>query len=431
MSIFSKTVLKRTRSGILAGAAAVLFALPAAGAAQFRQVPPLPVIPPSITFPGERDILTADLERLKGRISKYESKRADYRRDCAQRLLSSAVRKRQCSSLAQEIHRDISRLRTAIVAMRNRFSAIEQNALQRPRSGVPAAGVAVLPDKRPRLIAEALSTGGGSWRGVLDHVKSMLDRSAGDPAVRDVSAFLMGVHAGRIAADRLDNGYYKHGVRRALAGDHWSAALAFAQAARDTPGDLRVFESYADAAGRQHAGPACVKSDRCVSGNIAVWVKRFGRRHDQAMKQIVAAARKGTLNPQTDRLLKVLGAIAVYAAKKDVDEHRSPEDAAFREMAGQALAAYGRGERQLAVDRYIRLWKLTEPGRAPLFLFRYAETSGIREAGAFLDHDLPSARASRIDDAYLAALKEVFAAGDRASPFEGKLSQAQIIRLQR
>lgn len=431
MSIFPKTLLKRAWLGIFVALVASSANVPDVGAAQFRQLPALPMIPPSINFPGERDVLQADLDRLKVRIKMHVGKRSDYRRECAQRQLSNAVRKRRCSVLAQEIHRDASRLRTEIGALSNRFGTVERNSLQRRQSGFPVSGRtarAAAPDKRPKLIADALSAGGGTWRGVLDHVKTLMGRGAGDPAVRDVSAYLVGVHSGRMAADRLDNAYYKHGVRRSLAGDNWSAALAFAQAARETPGDLRVFESYADAAGRQHAEPACVTSGRCVSGNIAVWVKRFGERYEQPVRQMVAAGRKGKLDPATLGMLNILKAISVYAANKDTDP---ADDSELSKIADQALAAYKKGDRLAAASGYVRLWKATERGRAGLFLYRYGETSGSAAARGLLDYDFPSVTSSRVDDDYLVVLKQAFMTAGDASPFTGKLSRAQIIRLQR
>jgi hypothetical protein len=431
MSIFSKTLLKWAWLGIFVALVASGVNVPDVGAAQFRRLPALPMIPPSINFPGERDVLQADLDRLKVRIKAHDRKRSDYRRECGQRQLSNAVRKRRCSVLAQEIHRDASRLRTEIGALSNRFGTVERNSLQRRQSGSPVSGQtgrAAAADKRPKLIADALSVGGGTWRGVLDHVKALMGQGAGDPAVRDVSAYLVGVHSGRMAADRLDNAYYKHGVRRALAGDNWSAALAFAQAARDTPDDLRVFESYADAAGRQHAAPACATSGRCVSGNIAVWVKRFGKHHEQPVRQMVAAGRKGKLNPATLRMLNILRAISVYAANKDADPANDPE---LRDIADQALVAYKKGDRFAAASGYVRLWKVTERGRAGLFLYRYGETSGSVVARGLLDYDFPSVTSSRVDDDYLVVLKEAFQTAGDASPFTGKLSRAQIIRLQR
>ncbi|MFT7570770.1 MAG: hypothetical protein ACI9JL_001802 [Paracoccaceae bacterium] len=431
MGILLKTFLKRALPGVLFALAASSVIAPDVAAAQFRQLPALPTIPPSITFPAERDILQADLDRLKGSLKENDAKRLDYRRECAQRLLSNAVRKRRCSFLAQEIYRDSSRLRTEISALRNRFNIVERNGVQRRQSGIagasPSATQAVR-DRRPKMISDALSAGGDTWHGVLDHVKTLMARGAGDPAVRDVSAYLTGIHSGHMAADRLDNSYYKHGVRRALAGDHWSAALAFAQAARDTPDDLRVFESFADAAGRQHAGPACIKSGRCVSGNITVWVKRFGKRHERSMKQIVAAGRKGKLAPKTLQTLNVLRAITVYAAKKDASSAADPE---LRGLAAQVLAAYAESDRLAAVTGYIRLWKMTERRRGGLFLYRYGEASGSAAARRMSDHDAPSATASGIDDDYLAVLTEAFRKAGDASPFTGKLSQAQIIRLQR
>lgn len=408
--------------------------VPSAVAAQFRQLPMLPNIPPAITFPGERNILQADLDRLKARIKTYDGKRSDYRRECAQRLLSNAVRKRRCSFLAQEIHRDGSRLRTEIGALRNRFGTVERNALQRGQSGqsgrpVPGAATrTATDDKRPKMIADALAAGRGTWPGVLGHVKTMLGRGAGDPAVRDVSAYLTGIHSGRMAADRLDNGYYKHGIRRALSGDYWSAALAFAQAARDTLDDLRVFESFADAAGRQHAGPACRRSGRCVSGNMTVWAKRFGKRHVQPLRQLAAAGRKGKLDPAALRMLNILRAMTVYSAKKD---GAPADDPALQAHAAQALAAYQNGDRLGTVTGYVQLWKASERGRAGLFLYRYGEASDSAAARSLLDFDFPSVTALRIDDVYLSVLNDAFRKGGDASPFNGKLSQAQIIRLQR
>ena len=430
MIIPIKILSRRSLTAALVALAAMPVVGPAAGAAQFRELPALPNIPPSVTFQGERDILKGDLDRLRGRLKSYDAKRSDYRRECAQRLMSNAVRKRRCSFLAQEIHRDGSHLRTEIGALRNRFGTIERNALQRRQSRVPAPGNAApvaVNDKRHKMVADALSAG-RTWRSVLDHVKAMMGRGAGDPSVRDVSAYLFGIHGGGLAADLLENPYYKHGVRRALAGDYWSAALAFAHAARDTPEDLLVFESFADAAGRQHKGPACVKSGRCVSGNISGWVKRFGKRHERPVKQMVAAGQKGKLGHDTLRMLNILRAITVYAAKKDADPAPGPE---LQEIAARALAALRRGDRLAAITDYIQLWKVAERGRAGLFMHRYSVASGSDTARGLLDDDYPSVTAFRIDDVYLANLKEAFEKGGDASPFNGTLSRAQIIRLQR
>lgn len=431
MSIQLKSFPKRVLTAVLFVLAVVPVIAPNAAVAQFRQLPVLPTIPPSIIFPGERQILQVDLDRLKGHLKAHTRKRSDYRRECAQRLMSNSLRNRRCSLLAQEVHRDSSRLRTEIGALRTRFSAVERNAFRRRKPDTPAAGRGVSSDardKRPKLLADALSAGGGTWRGVLGHVESLMARGAGDPDVRNVSAYLLGLQSGRMAADRLDNGYYKHGVRRALAGDNWSAALAFAQASRDAPDDARVFQSYADAAGRQHAGPACTKSRRCVSGNIATWAKRFGKRHERAIKQVVAADRKGALEPKVVRMLNVLRAITVYAAKKDGPSADDPESGA---VAAQALAAYGKDDWLGAVTGYVRLWKVVERGRAGIFLHRYGTASGSTAVKDLLDYDFPSVTAYRIDDGYLAVLQEVFKKAGDTSPFAGKLSQAQIIRLQR
>jgi hypothetical protein len=438
MSIVDETFAKRAPLVIFVAVAAALMIVSSARAAQFRQLPELPVIPPSITFSGERDFLQADLDRLKVRITAVEGKRATHHRDCGQRLMSNVTRKRQCSFLAQEIHRDSSRLRTAISSLRSRFGEIERNALQRRQSGasgVSGAGRAVrepVRDRRPKLMADALAAGDGSWKDLLAHVKSMMDRGAGDPAVRDVSAYLTGLYSGQMAADVLNDAYYKHGVRRALAGDHWSATLAFARAARDRPDDLRVFESFADAAGRQHAGPACIQSGRCVSGNVAQWAKQFGNKHEQALKKIIAAERKRKLSLNVAGTFRVLRAAAVYAAKKEAGEVAYPPAGdPGDELAPQALAAARSGDWAEAVRLYVRLWEKTEPGRAGVFLARYAQASGAATAKALLDGNAYPPTSSKSDREYLDVLRRAYAQGDDNSPFAGSLSQAQIIRLQR
>jgi hypothetical protein len=260
----------------------------------------------------------------------------------------------------------------------------------------------------------------------------MMDRGAGDPAVRDVSAYLTGLYSGQMAADVLNDAYYKHGVRRALAGDHWSATLAFARAARDRPDDLRVFESFADAAGRQHAGPACIQSGRCVSGNVAQWAKQFGNKHEQALKKIIAAERKRKLSLNVAGTFRVLRAAAVYAAKKEAGEVAYPPAGdPGDELAPQALAAARSGDWAEAVRLYVRLWEKTEPGRAGVFLARYAQASGAATAKALLDGNAYPPTSSKSDREYLDVLRRAYAQGDDNSPFAGSLSQAQIIRLQR
>lgn len=435
MKMFVETRPQRTWRIALAAMAVVLTAAAAAGAAPFRQLPEPPMIPPSITFPAERDILQADLDRVTGSIREYKGELTEYRRNCDQRLQTNAARKRQCSSLAQGLHRETSRLRAAIDELRNRFSAIERGARQRRQATDPAlstAATAMSRDNRSGLVAEALAAGDGSWKSVLDHVKAMRDRGAGDPAIRGVYAYLNGIHSGGLAADMLENEYYKYGVRRALSGDYWSATLAFAQAARDTPDDRRVFESFATAAGRQHAEPACAVSGRCVSGNVAEWVNRFGTGHDRALDQADAAHQKEALDPRTASVFRILKAIAVYAAKKETGPSAEPtRKIAIREMARQALEAARGGDWFDAVQRYIRLWELTEPDRAPVFLIRYAETSGSAEARAMTEIRPRSLAPSVNSREYLERLRQAFMQGDNASPFSGALTQAQIIRLQR
>ena len=57
MSIVDETFAKRAPLAIFVAVAAALMIVLSARAAQFRQLPELPVIPPSITFYGELYIL--------------------------------------------------------------------------------------------------------------------------------------------------------------------------------------------------------------------------------------------------------------------------------------------------------------------------------------------------------------------------------------
>jgi hypothetical protein len=409
-----------------------------AGAVNFRQVPNLPVIPPSITFPAERDVLKTDLGRLGERRKTLGLNRTLYNRECAHRLPINHSSRRHCSFRLQELRRESSRLRTDINALRQRFQSIEANAHRQrgngPRNG-GAAGVSAgkgRPDARLKLIRRALLENTGGWPSVLAHIKTQIGTGAGNPALRDAFAYLNGMYEGQIAAEHLDNDYYRHGVRRWLARDYWTAALSFARAARDNPGDHRVFASFANAAGRQHASPACRKARRCVSGNIPAWAKRFGKPHARTMKKMLAVLASASPPENVVALRNILGAVAVYAEKADADRYISGETMGFARIA---LSNARNGRHADALSGYIDLWRQTSSGRARdranLFFARYAFASGGHAAKPFLDEPGDVSQPGVADDAYLGRLRDALQSDSGGNPFTGRLTQAQIIRLQR
>jgi len=422
---------------IAVGAIGLWFLSLPAGAANLRQLPNLPVIPPSITFPAERDVLKTDLNRLAERRKALGHSRTVYDRECAHRMPFNPSSRRHCSSRLQELRRESSRLRTEIAALRQRFQTVEENALRRRGNGpryretVAAASVGGRPDARLTLIRQALFQNTGGWRDVLAHLKVETGKGAGNPALRDAFAYLNGMYEGQIAADHLDNVYYRHGVRRWLARDHWTAALSFARAARDHPDDRRVFASFADSAGRQHASPACKKARRCVSGDVSAWVKRFGKPHAHAMKKMLNGIRKMSPSEEVVSLRDMLGAIAIFAEKTD------PGTVSAQVTDRIAMAALSKArdhDYSAALTGYIDLWRHLADGpvtaRANLFFARYADASGDREGMAFLDESVALSTMGTIGEDYLEHLRRALALG-RGNPFSGALTQAQIIRLQR
>lgn len=401
-----------------------------AGALQFRQMPHLPIVPPSITFPAERNILQADLEALADRRRELGKNRTEYDRECSQRLASNASLRRHCSFRLQEIRREASRLRVDINALRARFQTVEANALRRRQSGrikgpAPIDTGGATPDARTHFVREALSESNGGWSPVLSLLEKAAGKATGNPALRDAFAYIRAMYDGRIAADDLESVYYKHGVRRWLARDMWSAALSFARAARDNPEDRRVFASFADAAGRQHASPACVKAHRCVSGNIAAWAKRFGAAHERTLRHLLSSSMKTPESPNAADVRKTLGAIAIYAAQTE-SEGRDTQMAS--DLIAKALASARRGDRAAAFEEYVGLWRYLAPDREKVFFARYAAASG---SAAAVDADRVSAREAGAEDGYLARVRKAFRPGSEENPFSGALTQAQIIRLQR
>lgn len=418
-----------SRSLVAAGFLAVALLFPAMGA-QFRQIPTLPVLPPAIDHPAERQMLQFDLDRLQRRGVALKESRKIYVRDCSQRL-TGGPRQRNCQVQLQEIRRESSRLRSDISSLRVRFQTLEANALRR-RNSAPAA----LPgenrhraaDRRQSYVRQALSAGDGAWAKVLGDLKAKVARGPGDSALRDAAAYLDGMYRGRIAADRLDNAYYKHGVRRVLLRDYWSAALAFSRAARDDLGDERVYGSYADSVGRQHASPACINAGRCVAGKIAGWAARFGKPHERALRKLLSGERAGAAPDDFRRIVNILGAITVYAGRIDSTPAAL---GSVREMADAALRKLKAGNGTEALTGYIRVWQAMEPRRANVFLAIYASAAGSPAARNFMDSHARAVPLPANDPAYLLKIRSAFEGDGSENPFLGALTHAQIIRLQR
>jgi hypothetical protein len=401
-----------------------------AGAVQFRQMPDLPAIPQSITFPAERSILQADREALADRRRELGKNRAEYDRECSERLASNASLRRSCSFLVQEIRRESSHLRVDINALRARFQTVEADALRHSGGvkGPASTGGVETPDARTKFVREALAESIEGWFPVLSLLKKSAGKGTGNPALRDAFAYLRAMYEGRIVADDLENAYYKHGVRRWLAGDMWSAALSFARAARDNPEDRRVFASFADAAARQHASPACVKAHRCVSGDVAAWAKRFGLAHERALKQLLSVSTKTLQSANIADIRNILGAIAIYAAKTESDSGGTEPSS---DRTTKALAYARSGDRTVAFEEYVRLWRYVAPDREKVFFARYAAASGSRAARKFLGEDGVSSGDAGAEDRYLTRVRAAFRTDSGKNPFSGALTQAQIIRLQR
>jgi len=408
-----------------------------ADAVNFRQVPNPPIIPPSITFPAERDVLKTDLNRLTERRETLGFSRTAYDRECAHRMPLNYSSRRHCSSRLQELRRESSRLRTDITALRQRFQTVEKNA-RRQRSNGPRKSRAVAnapaarrPDARLKIIRHALFENAGGWRSVLAHLKSETGKGAGNPALRDAFAYLTGMYGGQIAADHLENAYYRHGVRRWLAHDHWTAALSFARAARDNPDDQRVFASFADTAGRQHASPACKKARRCVSGNIPAWAKRFGKPHALAVKKMLAGMRKATPSRDVVSLRNMLGAVVIFAEKSDP---ATIGGGSTNRIATLALSKAQDHDYTAALTGYINLWRRLVDGRVAsktnLFFARYANASGDRTGRAFLNETGTLSIDAAADEDYLKHLRRALAEGG-SDLFSGTLTQAKIIMLHR
>lgn len=405
----------------LAGIAAMLtvLAVPALSAS-FRQIPDVPSVPPAIDHPAERELLVRDVEQLTARRTRLLDLRRNFAGQCDQRR-SNGVMSRSCQFRQVEIRRETSRLRTDVLALRDRLRRIEEGVQRRRLTGRNPSGTAgrETRDRRFDIVRDALSVPGGTWRSVLAPFARKAARAAGDPAFRDAAAYLIGVQQGYLASVKLEDPFYKHGVRRALAGDHWSAAVAFAQAARDNPDDPLVYAAYAAAAGRQHASPACARAGRCVRGNLVDWAARFGKPHRRLAQRLQKHANSAPAASEIRAAVRALMAVTVY----DVDRPATAADVA--DASGGANA----DELLNTAMSYLNTWAKGDAARARIFARRYDAAGEPNRVSTLLGYKKTAPR--RLTDAYLTKLQAAFASPGSQNPFAGSLGREQLIRLQK
>lgn len=413
----------RTANGgsrILRAAAILLVAsgaAAAASAASFRPLDRLPPIPVEVDNENERALLQADLERLRDRAADIEQRRRLQDRDCggalfAGRQQSGGTTQRDCQFRLVDLRRDASRFNADVHVLEAHFRRVASEIAARRTNGhaTAVAAVPVPADRRLGFVREALAADGASWQASLAQVRALFATRTGDASLRDAVAYLEAMQRGAIAAADLENGYYRHGVRRYLAGDDWSAALAFAQAARDDPGDPRIFDSFARTVRRQHHGPECVKAGRCVGGDLAAWAARFGAGQTAAAKALLAAAGRDGADAALRDAVKRLRGFAVYGARVDPAAPIPPDATAHAAAAAGHVRA---SDWTAAAGSWTEALRLADPERAEPFLAIYGGRGPV-PAGT----------------AEFAALRAALARAD-ADPFSGALTTAQIIRLQR
>ncbi|MEX2454399.1 MAG: hypothetical protein WD470_06830 [Rhodospirillaceae bacterium] len=386
-----------------------------AQASSFRPLAPLPAIPVEVTDRNEVLLMQAELDRLAGLATELTAMRQLYDRDCTAFAFGGNAR-RDCQFRLVDMRRDTGRYNSAVDALDAWFQRVAAEAAIRRMDG--SAGQAVgtadrATGRRLDYVREALAAGDGdgTWVASLAHLRTLRAGRAGDAALRDAAAYLEAMYRGAIAARDLANGYYRHGVHRFLMGDDWSAALAFARAARDDPGDLRVFASYALAVRRQHDSPACARGRHCVGGDVAAFAGRFGAGQADAAKRLVAFAAGDAAPDGLRAAVNRLRAAAIHAAKTEL-QPVAGDEAMARAVAARDFVRSG--DPASAAAAWEEAWHLAEPERAEMF-FRLYDGGRPEAAGA--------------ED--FAAVRTALADGSGADPFSGGLTQAQIIRLQR
>ena len=396
------------------GLVAAAFAGPVR-ASSFQPLPALPQVPAGIDNANERTLMQAEIDRLAERARELSAGQHVYDRDCSATAFNPSAR-RDCQFRLVDLRRDGSRLRAEVLAAEAWFRRVAEESARRRLSEPALRGAAVQAepapaDRRLGFLRAALEAPCDTWAACLGKLRAETARRAGDAAARDAVACLEAMASGTIAADTLGDRYYRHGVRRFLAGDDWSAALAFARTARDHPDDLRVFDSYALAARRQHASPACRESRHCVGGDLAAWAKRFGPGQAPAAKAtLAAAARKDADGPVRAAVLRLRAAM-VHAAKAEPPA-AAGEIPLARARAAEAAASAGHWVE--AADAWLGAWQAAEPGRAARFLALYGGEVPEKPG------------ADR-----LAALRTALSGDAPGDPFSDALTQAQIILLQR
>ena len=109
-----------------------------------------------------------DVEQLETRRERLIALRENFARECDQRR-SGGVMSRSCQFRQVEIRRDTSRLRTDVLALRDRMRRIGEGIQRHRLEGSSYTGTArvLAQDRRFRIVRDALSVPGGTWQSVM------------------------------------------------------------------------------------------------------------------------------------------------------------------------------------------------------------------------------------------------------------------------
>lgn len=377
----------------------------------FRPLLPPPPLPVESADPNEMRLIQADRDQLVDRARALSLARERYDQECGLNALNLPAR-RDCQFRLVDLRRETVAYNADVAALEQRFARIAEELSSRRLSG---GGLDAGRDRRQtaerrmEILRDALGKDG--WDRSLDYIHGLRDTRAGDAALRDVATYLEGMRSGTIVAANLTNPFYRYGVWRHLAGDDWSAALAFARAAQDEPDDARVFASFASAAARQHRSPACVRRNHCVGGDVVAFAAAFGEGQADAARDLLSAIADDAAAKGPGAAVNRLRGAAIYAAGLATDRALNP---IARGHATEAAHNVRAGKFELAARQWADAWLSAEPARAGEF-FR------IYDGG-------DPALADRKD---FDRLRRALSAGTAADPFSVSLGHAEIIRLQR
>ena len=326
-----------------------------------------------------------------------------------------------------------------------RIAALTRRAgRDRPKAGEPRAEAR----RKTELLLDALQIGAGDWQASLRYLRERALKYPNDRALGDALAYLEGMYRGQLMARDFANRYYRHGVKRWLAGDYEMAARAFAQAARDNPDDLKIFRSFAHAVGRQHGGGDCKTHRLCVSGNLPRWASFFGPDKEAAAEALAAEAHKNPRARELRDAVNLLKGIAVYAAGAPTPKRLNPR---ARLLSSQAVDRIRAKDHLGAARFFAKALQAAEGDRALIYLKHYFEgaaAAGGNQAALPPEnlllaevHDkmmlevsrrrapAPSEMAKRAAEQAFAALRKALRRSALANPFFGVLKPGEIARL--